>query len=248
VKALVLAAGRGKRLNEITVDANKCMLMLNGRRVITYSLDVAITIGVEEIVLVVGYLAEDIINCFGNVYKNVPIRYAIQHEQRGLVHAMECARRALGRSDFILLLADEILIGDRRKDMVDFFRSRPQSLGVCGLLRRAPEKQKLIHRTYAVIMNEENRIHRLVEKPRTILNSWQGTGNCVLSSRILDYIDYCPIHHERGEKEMPDIIQCAIDDGAPVFGFDVCDDYANLNSQDDIEYISDIIATGQVQS
>jgi dTDP-glucose pyrophosphorylase len=45
-----------------------------------------------------------------------------------------------------------------------------------------------------------------------------------------------PIHHQRQEKELPDLIQCAIDDGKLVKSFFVCDKYANINSTDDIEF------------
>ena len=61
-----------------------------------------------------------------------------------------------------------------------------------------------------------------------------GTGNCVFSNDILAYIPYTPIHHQRQEKELPDLIQCAIDDGKQIGSFLVCDQYANINTAEDI--------------
>ena len=95
MKAVILAAGRGKRLKEQTEPANKSMLMFKGRHLIEYSLETAKLCNVDEIIIVVGYRATDIVNKFGIQYKNIKIRYVIQEEQKGLVNALEYTRDAL---------------------------------------------------------------------------------------------------------------------------------------------------------
>ena len=74
-----------------------------------------------------------------------------------------------------------------------------------------------------------------MEKPKRALNDWQGTGHCIFKNAMLSYIDRTPIHPERGEKELPDLIQCAIDDGQRVELFDICDLYTNVNSEEDLK-------------
>ena len=113
MKALILAAGRGSRVNEISESINKCMIAVGDKPAIQYSLDNAIQMNVDEIVIIIGYHAEDIINHYGNNYQGKRIRYVIQDTQRGLVHAMECAKGALEGADFILMLGDEIPIQGR---------------------------------------------------------------------------------------------------------------------------------------
>ena len=66
LKALILGGGRGKRLENVTSNINKCMLLFKGNPLISYSLKNAIRADVSEIVIVVGYRAEDIINHFGH--------------------------------------------------------------------------------------------------------------------------------------------------------------------------------------
>ena len=78
MKAVILAAGRGKRLKETTEPVNKSMLKFNGRYLIEYSLETARLSKVDEIIIVVGYRAEDIVNQFGIQYENIRIRYVIQ--------------------------------------------------------------------------------------------------------------------------------------------------------------------------
>jgi dTDP-glucose pyrophosphorylase len=231
MKALILAGGRGKRLDDLSANNNKCMIKIRDRHVIEYSLDNAISADVTEIIIVVGYRAEDIINHFGNSYKGKKLKYVIQWEQRGLVHAIERAKDVIGNDDFILLLGDEIMLHPKHKEMVDEFnRSNPFAL--CGILH--VEDKEMIKRTYTLIQDENNRIHRLIEKPRNPLNNLQGTGDCVFNRNILNYIDITPIHHERNERELPDLIQCAIDDGKIIRSFNICEKYTNINTRDDI--------------
>lgn len=231
MKALVLAGGRGKRLDEISANKNKCMIEVNVKPVIEYSLDCAVSTDIDEIVVVVGYRAEEIINTYGTRYKDKRLRYVIQWEQKGLVNAIECAKEAIGSDDFLLLLGDEVLRSPRHQAMLDEFRNG-DVFAMCGVL--LVEDKNLIKRTYTLIHDDNNIIYRLVEKPRNPLNNFMGTGVCAFRNAIFDYIDITSIHHERKEKELPDMIQCAIDDGKVVKSYIICDKYTNINTKEDI--------------
>jgi len=230
-KALVLAGGRGKRLNEQTSGENKCLLRFGGKHLIQYSLDNAVQQKASEIVVVVGYLAEKIINKFGNSYKGTPLQYVIQWEQRGLVHAIRCSRDALGDSDFLLLLGDEFLMDADRSLLIETF-NRTGAFAVCGVIGVDDVSQ--IRKTYSILYDEDSkRILRLIEKPRNPPNRFMGTGNIMFSNGILDYIDSTPINQQRGEQELPDLIQCAIDDGREVLFCPVASTYVNVNTPED---------------
>jgi len=232
MKALILAGGRGSRLKEVTLDRNKCMCLYHGRHIIDNSLENAVRVGVEEIVIVVGYRAEMIINALGNCYQGVRIRYVIQWEQKGVVHAMECARTALDGQDFFLTLADEVIIDPRHRAMRQLFEDQDVFV-LCGVVRVLDVNQ--IKKTYGVMVNAEaGQIYRLIEKPRTPLGNLQGTGNCMFRNEIFDYIPHTPINQQRQEKELPDLIQCAVDEGRLVKIFDVGSLYANVNTSDEL--------------
>ncbi len=233
MKALVLAGGRGNRLNELSADQNKCLIKVRGKHLIEYNLDCAVDVGVEEIVLVVGYKAETLINLLGNSYKGKAIRYVIQSEQKGLVHAIECAQAAVNGADFFLTLGDEMLFNPKHQAMVREFRENNEIFGMCGVVKVSDRQQ--IKKTYTFIQGAENNIYRLIEKPRNPLNDFQGTGHCLFRNKIFDYIKYTPIHHERNEKELPDLIQCAIDDAMMIKSFIICDKYTNINTHEDIK-------------
>jgi dTDP-glucose pyrophosphorylase len=231
MKALILAGGRGKRLDKFSENKNKCLLKINDKHVIEYSLDCVTETDIDEIIIVVGYEAEEIINFYGNRYRDKKLKYALQREQKGLVNAIECAKDAIAGDDFSLLLGDEILINPRHKSMLDEF-NQSDVFALCGVLQ--VEDRELIKRTYTLIQGNEKTIHRLIEKPRKPLNNLMGTGNCIFKNEIFDYIEVTPIHHERKEKELPDLIQCTIDDGKTVKAFTICDKYININSEEDI--------------
>jgi dTDP-glucose pyrophosphorylase len=233
MKALILAGGRGKRLGDLTNSINKCMLPFEGKPILDYNLQRAADLkDVSEIVLIVGFRAEDIINKYGILYKGKKIRYVIQPEPKGLVHAVECAKDALGTEDFFLSLGDEILVNSRHREMLQKFKDE-KLFAVCGgLLQKDIDK---ISRTYSVLTGENGQIFRLIEKPRKPNNNWQGTGHCIFRNEILSYINRTPTHPERNEKELPDLIQCAVDDGQLVKIFNICDEYTNINSQIDLK-------------
>ncbi|HLF91160.1 MAG TPA: nucleotidyltransferase family protein [Anaerolineales bacterium] len=232
MKALILAGGRGSRLKELTESINKCMHPFKGRPLIEYSLHNAVSASAEEIIIVVSYQAESIINYFGNRYGNTPIKYVIQWERKGLVHAIEYCKDTLDGADFMLFLADEMLFNPQHGEMMRCF-SEQNVFSLCGAVQVEDKTQ--ISKTYAIIFDEQShQIFRLIEKPRKPLNDWMGTGNCVFKNQIFDYIPYTPINQNRNEKELPDLIQCAIDDGRLVKFFDIGGDYVNINTIEDV--------------
>jgi len=226
MKALILAAGRGKRINELSQKKNKCMIKIKGNPLIKYSLDNAILANVSEIVIVVGYKAKDIMGYCGNDYNQRTIRYVHQFHQKGLVHAIECAHREIGKEDFLLMLGDELMEQPKHLEMMKKYNNE-SIFAICGVVK--VRNKNLIKKTYAIIPGENDKILRLIEKPLRPINNIMGTGNCVFKNKIFSYIPQTPINQKRGEKELPDLIQCAINQGEIVKSFVICDKYFNLN-------------------
>ena len=238
LKALILAGGRGKRLSSHAKGENKCMLQFDGKPLIEYSLENAVGLNVDEIIIVVGHLAEGIINTFGNSYNGVPVKYVIQWEQQGLVHAIACSREALVNSDFILFLGDEFFLNPNHRTLIELY-SEEGAFAVCGVIKVKDITE--IRKTYSILFDSDSRrIFRLIEKPRTPQNNLMGTGNILFKNEILNYIDMTPINQQRGEKELPDLIQCAVDDGKKVLYHQLASTYVNVNTSADITIINEI--------
>ncbi len=185
MKALVLAAGRGQRLGDrpemgtYPDEGNKCMLRLFGKPLVQYSLENAVRAGVDEIVVVVGYRAEAIINEFGIETSGHP--HPLRDPERtreGLVHAIECARDQIGENDFMLFLADEILWHPQHEEMVRKFND--EELFV-HLRRGGGERggRRSRRPTPLIEDDRDRRVYRLIEKPRKPPNAVRGTGNVI---------------------------------------------------------------------
>lgn len=241
MKALILAAGKGTRFassrdahfGRTQEPAHKCLTQIGHRRVADFSLDTAVDLGVDELVLVVGYLAETIHAVYGDSYRGVPITYTYQREQRGLVHAMSCGREALGTADFWLFLGDEVLVDANHQAMQKAFYHEEAFL-VCGMVPTTDAER--IRKNYTLAFDEESRrIWRLVEKPRHPFTPYIGTGHCVFRNEILSYMELMPNDPRTGNKELAGLIQYAIDVGEKVLchSFDEMFHYVNINAYED---------------
>jgi dTDP-glucose pyrophosphorylase len=238
MKGLILAGGRGKRLSEYTDLDNKCMMPFGGKPLIEYSLENACNLGLKEIVIVVGHMAEQIINTYGNAFRATPIKYVIQRDQMGLVHALECAQKFIGDSNFLLLLGDEFFIKPDHDNLLRVFQEE-QAFAVCGIIK--VEDRSLISKTYSILYDRDSHmIFRLIEKPKNPSNDLMGTGNIIFNHQIFDYVPQTPINQKRGERELPDLIQCAIDDGKKVLFQELASQYINVNSPEEVTILNEI--------
>ena len=239
MKALILAGGKGSRLRDQPDAPPKPLLTVGDKRLMDFSLQNAVNAGVTEIVVVVSYFTEEVINHYGSQYRGVPITYKIQNDPRGLVHAIECAAGAIGSSDFILMLAGEGFLGFSGAPLGERVHGEKlfAGLGVVGV-----DDRSRISKTYSILADSATgRIHRLIEKPRRPHDCIMGTGNCVLANGILSYIDMTPVNQTRGEKELPDLIQCAVDDGQSIKMQIISDRYINVNSMEDFRAVYDLL-------
>jgi glucose-1-phosphate thymidylyltransferase len=106
MQAVILAAGRGTRMKELTADRPKPMLLLHGRPVLEYILD-ALPPQVDEVIIVLGYLGHVIQQHFGGQYGGRRILYAEQEAMNGTAGALWAVRDVItGR--FLVMNGDDI--------------------------------------------------------------------------------------------------------------------------------------------
>ena len=234
MKALVLTAGNGTRFaKESQKSIHKCLAEINGKRIVDFSLDVAVKLGLEEIVMVVGHLAEAIMQTCGASYQGIPIKYALQVEQRGLVHAMTRGQEALKGSDFCLFLGDEVFIQADHTGMLHTFYTQDAFL-TCGIV--LTDNLELIRKNYSVAFDElSQHVLCITEKPSEPFNTFIGTGSCVFRHEIFDYVHTMPNDPRTGNKELAGLVQCAIDDQRRVLCYNLrALHYTNINTYKDL--------------
>ncbi|RQH01452.1 nucleotidyltransferase family protein [Natrarchaeobius oligotrophus] len=86
--ALVFAAGRGSRLRPYTDEMPKPLLEVGDEPILGRCLRTVAAAGVDEIVVVVGYRREEVVDAMGESVDGVSITYAVQRDRKGLAHAI----------------------------------------------------------------------------------------------------------------------------------------------------------------
>ena len=109
MKAVILAAGEGRRLEPLTDTRPKPMLAVANRPLLEHVVESVVAAGIEEIVLVVGYKRERIQSHFGDGDDwGIEIGYAIQEKQLGTGHAVLQAEDSI-EDTFVVLNGDRVI-------------------------------------------------------------------------------------------------------------------------------------------
>jgi len=80
MKALICTAGEGKRLRPLTNDKPKSLIGVGGKTILEHMLDNLSMAGINEVILIVGYNAESVMEKIGSQYKNCKIKYYINKD------------------------------------------------------------------------------------------------------------------------------------------------------------------------
>jgi glucose-1-phosphate thymidylyltransferase long form len=159
MQAVVLAAGEGTRLRPLTEDTPKGLVEVDGEPILTHCLDRLAELGADEFIVVVGYLKEQIIDRYGDAYRDIPITYAHQRERKGLAHALLTVEDHVD-DDFMLILGDNVFQANL-EDVVR--RQREDRADAAFLVEEVPMEDA--SRYGVCVTNEYGEITDVVEKP-----------------------------------------------------------------------------------
>ncbi|MBI5229121.1 nucleotidyltransferase family protein [Candidatus Micrarchaeota archaeon] len=201
-QALILAGGEGARLKPLTDHVPKAMVKIHGKPLLEHQVNVLKKYGVEEVVMLVYYMHEKIIDYFGDGTKvGVEVDYVIEKEPLGTAGPLKLAEKKL-HENFFLGNADELTSLDLN-DLASY-HFKHGKIGTIFL-----HKVEDVSRFGVVELNGD-RIVRFVEKPRPdeAPSHYINSGKYVLNRRILEFIgegkqsmerDVFPKLAERGE-------------------------------------------------
>jgi len=129
-QAVILAAGKGKRLRPFTANRAKVMLSLAGKPILQYIIESLAQNGIRNIMLVVGYMKEQVFDHFGSGEKlGVKITYVIQENQLGSAHALAQAKSKV-TDEFLVLQGDKLINADT---IAQFAQVKPPAMLVKGM-------------------------------------------------------------------------------------------------------------------
>lgn len=234
MKAVILAAGYGSRLQPFTSHRPKHMLPVGGKPILQHGIEyIRDVLKIKDLIIVVGYQKEVIMEYFGNGKTfDININYVVQHlnGKRGLGAALQLVEPHIS-SDFCLYLADN-LFGANLKQVVDVHMTNT------SVVTLHIEEHENPSRFGVVVTDNDGKVIHVVEKPKDPPSNQVITGFYVFSPMIFHYLNRLS-PSARGEYELTDAIQLVIEAGLEV--------RASIISgwRQDIGYASDILVSNE---
>lgn len=188
-----------------------------------------LTLGISEIIIIVGYNADHIKKYIGNAYHNIPVKYVMQKQLLGIAHAMKIASNFI-HDNFIMCLSDELFINPKIDEMNQIFKNNLIDC-LCGAVVDTEEN---IRKAYTMKLTTDGTILQLREKPETTFNQWKGTGCCFMQKNMLSLLKDLQPNAKRKEYEMADWIQLAVDRGLICRIYPIADINFNINTPKDL--------------
>ena len=110
MQALILAAGMGKRLKRLTLDDTKCMIKVNGVRLIERALSQLAQFHLSRTILVIGYKGERLREFVGDSWDGMKIDYVVNpiYDKTNNIYSLALAADEMSKDDTILLESDLI--------------------------------------------------------------------------------------------------------------------------------------------
>lgn len=187
MKAIILVAGKGERLKDVTKSVPKPMIEINGNPILEHNIEWLKSYGLKDIYINLHHLPHIIQNYFGNGNKfGVKITYSYEPDLLGTAGAVrkiaeKCWR--LERQPFLVFYGDN-LFEYNLKEIIDFHAEK-KGIGTIAVYEKEDVSQSGI-----VVLDSNNKIQKFIEKPKPeeIESHLVNTGIYVLEQDILNYI------------------------------------------------------------
>jgi glucose-1-phosphate thymidylyltransferase len=199
MKAVILAAGEGRRLKPLTNRRPKPMLSVAGKPLLEYVVEATRDAGIDDIVLVVGYRRDRIQTHFGDGDDwDVDVEYAVQDNQLGTGHAVLQAAD-LVEDPFVVLNGDQLVDADGIASVAETLGSGDDRAVMT--VARSSEPQR-----YGVVHLEGERAVDIEEKPTDPTTEVFNAGIYGFAPGVFDSIRATDTG-ESGELAITDVLQ-----------------------------------------
>lgn len=207
MKGVVLAGGKGSRLQPMTHVVNKHVIPIYDQPMIYYPVNTLIEAGIDEILIISN--AEHIgkyIELFENDEDNefdADFSYRVQSEPKGIGHAVSLAEQFVD-DEFVVILGDNII----REDLSDKISPLADDEDARIFLRQVSEPS-----AYGVAsVDDDGHVTSLEEKPQNPTSNFAIIGLYVFNSGVFDVINGLT-PSDRGEYEITDVNSHYLDEG-----------------------------------
>lgn len=215
-QGIVLAAGRGKRMQPLSGACPKPMQPICNKPIMQYQLEAMRDAGICDVAIVIGANGHVFRDAFGDgAQLGLRLTYIDDPEPAGIASSLACAEGWVD-GPFVVFLGDIFLALTNLADAL-----APLDDGAAGTIVVRRDTPDAIRRNFAVITDPSGRIDHVVEKPANPPSNLKGCGVYVFNQMIFEAIRRTPRSALRNEYEITDAVQIFVDFGRPVFAADI---------------------------
>ncbi|MFA6635501.1 MAG: sugar phosphate nucleotidyltransferase [Candidatus Omnitrophota bacterium] len=207
MKGIVLAGGLGSRLFPLTKITNKHLLPVYDKPMIYYPIMTLVDAGITEIMVVTGgNHAGNFLRLLGNgtEFGLKGINYAYQENEGGIAEALGLAEYFADNDKCVVILGDNIIEKSIKKEVEEF---SAQKEGARIMIKESSHPER-----FGVVEFEDNKIKRIIEKPKNPPTNYIVTGVYMYDGKVFDFIKGLD-PSGRGELEITDVNNMYIEKG-----------------------------------
>ena len=201
-KGIILAGGMGTRMSPLTKAVNKQLLPIYDKPLIFYPLSILMLAKIKDILIIVNKGQLDQYKKILPVKNNLGIKitYAEQDKPRGLADAFILGEKFINKENVSLILGDNFFYGQNLSS--ELVNSAKLKKGARVFLYKVTKPE-----LYGVaILDNKNRIKKIVEKPKKYISDYAVTGIYFFDNKVVQYAKKLK-PSKRGELEITDLLE-----------------------------------------
>lgn len=241
---IIPAAGSGIRARPYTYELHKGMFLIDGKPNIQRHIELMRdSMGIEEIVIVLGYMAETITAFFGDGSDHgVRLTYVEnQHLDKGWAWSVLLAKPYMAGRLGVVMLADEFYLDSNLGDITKIEGEFSVVVPV-----KSVDNPELIKKNFSV-ERDGSRIIRLVENPVSTPNDLLGMATFLVQADVMAELE-AAFEGGRSSLDFVTFVDDLIRNGQTVGAFDLEGDYINLNDVASMEAAQDAAIRSRLSS
>jgi mannose-1-phosphate guanylyltransferase len=189
MKVLLLAAGLGTRLRPLTNTVPKCLVLINGKPLLEYWLDMLVEVGIKDILVNLHYLPEEVKKYLSNSkYKNI-VKTVYEEVLLGTGGTLLKNREFIGNDRVMLVHADNLSLFQMR-DFIKAHENRPAGtmLTMMSFQTDAPETCGILK------LDDEGRVIEFFEKVKNPPGNIANGAVYILEPSVIDFLLVIPFY------------------------------------------------------
>jgi mannose-1-phosphate guanylyltransferase len=181
MKAFLLAAGKGIRLQPLTFHTPKCLVSICGKPLIEYWFDLFELYGIDEILINTSHLVEKVGNYINNNSRNFKIITVFEDTLLGSGGTIKKNRSFVAKEETFFIFYADNLTNINLKKMIHFHEANKKEITLALFEIPNPDECGIVE------MDEHSTILSFIEKPKKPVSNLAFAGIILCSPKLMDY-------------------------------------------------------------